>query len=263
MCYSARLGVTSALLDYYISRVPLGDWTVPIVVVAAALPMLLVERLRPGRAWPTMRGWWIRALAFTAVQAGSVFAAGKLWEPWMQTHRLWSAEALGLPASVAIGYLVHTFVYYWWHRARHEVPFLWRWVHQVHHSPRRIELVTSFYKHPIEILINGVLSSAVLYLVVGVSPLAASATMLVNGLAELFYHWNVKTPHWIGYLVQRPESHCVHHQQNVHGYNFGDLPVFDWMFGTLQNPREWDSTCGFGGDEEHRLREMLIGRDIT
>ncbi|NJS16279.1 MAG: sterol desaturase family protein, partial [Nostocaceae cyanobacterium CSU_2_110] len=38
-------------------------------------------------------------------------------------------------------YLTITLVYYLWHRARHEVDFLWRWFHQVHHSPQRIELI--------------------------------------------------------------------------------------------------------------------------
>jgi len=46
-----------------------------------------------------------------------------------------------------------------WHRARHESDFLWRWLHQVHHSPVRIEIMTTFYKHPVEQLVNGVLSS--------------------------------------------------------------------------------------------------------
>ena len=46
--------------------------------------------------------------------------------------------------------------------------------HQVHHSPQRIEIITSFYKHPFEILANSVLSSAILYLLVGVGPEAGA-----------------------------------------------------------------------------------------
>jgi sterol desaturase/sphingolipid hydroxylase (fatty acid hydroxylase superfamily) len=111
--------------------------------------------------------------------------------------------------------------------------------------------------------VNGLLSSVVLYLVVGLGPVAATYTMLLNGLAELFYHWNVKTPHWIGYVFQRPESHCVHHEEGLHRYNYGDLPVFDMMFGTFRNPREWDARCGFGGEAEHRLKEMLAGKEVV
>ena len=60
-----------------------------------------------------------------------------------------------------------TFIYYWWHRSRHEATFLWRWFHQFHHSPQRIEIITSFYKHPLELIANGILSSAILYGLVG------------------------------------------------------------------------------------------------
>ena len=27
----------------------------------------------------------------------------------------------------------------------------------------------------------------------------------------MFQHANVNTPHWLGYLIQRPESHNIHH----------------------------------------------------
>ena len=46
-----------------------------------------------------------------------------------------------LPALV--GYLAITFVYYWWHRARHQSDVLWRVLHQLHHSPARLELAAT------------------------------------------------------------------------------------------------------------------------
>jgi sterol desaturase/sphingolipid hydroxylase (fatty acid hydroxylase superfamily) len=236
---------------------------VPLLVLIAAVVMIAGERLRPGRALPKVRGWWPRAILLNLLQAGSVFLAGVTYDRWLGGHRLWSADGLGVIGGAILGYVVHTFVYYWWHRFRHDSPLLWRWVHQVHHSPQRIEVVTSFYKHPIEILVNGVLSSVVLYLAVGLGPIAATYTMLLNGLAELFYHWNVKTPHWMGYVFQRPESHCVHHQEGLHRYNYGDLPIFDMMFGTFRNPKVWDARCGFGGEAEHRLAEMLTGKEVA
>ena len=50
-----------------------------------------------------------------------------------------------------IGWFVGTFVFYWWHRLRHAGGW-WLAFHQIHHSPSRIEVLTSFYKHPLEIL---------------------------------------------------------------------------------------------------------------
>ncbi|HEU5321631.1 MAG TPA: sterol desaturase family protein [Methylomirabilota bacterium] len=237
--------------------------TIPLVVAAVALGMIVWERAAPGRPWPRVAGWWARALSLNALQAAMVFVAGAAWDGWMLRHRPWSADGLGVPAGALLGYLVVTFVYYWWHRWRHEVGWLWRWLHQVHHSPQRIEVITSFYKHPLELLANGVLSSAIVYLVVGLGPAAASTAVLLTGLAELFYHWNVRTPPWLGYLIQRPESHCVHHQEGLHAFNYADLPLWDMLFGTFRNPGAWRGRCGFGPAGEPRLLAMLRGVDVV
>ena len=235
---------------------------VALTVSVVALVMISIEVGRPGRAWPRVAGWWCRAALLNGFQALMVFAAGVAWDGWMFRHRPWSADALGAAGGAIVGYVVMTLIYYWWHRWRHEISFLWRWFHQVHHSPQRIEIITSFYKHPFELIANGMLSSGILYLLVGVEPQTAAYAVLISGLAELFYHWNVNTPHWLGYIVQRPESHCVHHQQGLHWYNFSDLPLWDMMFGTFRNPRQWEAACGLGPENEHRLVEMLGGVDL-
>jgi sterol desaturase/sphingolipid hydroxylase (fatty acid hydroxylase superfamily) len=232
------------------------------IVLGVAVVMMIVERLSGGRTWPQVRMWWLRAILLNGVQVGAVWLAGTSWNGWMSQHRLWSADGLGTTGGALLGYVVVTFIYYWWHRWRHESSFLWRWVHQVHHSPQRIEVITSFYKHPVEIVVNSLLSSAILYLGVGLGPRAASLAVLLTGLAELVYHWNIRTPHWLGYIFQRPESHCVHHQEGLHSLNYGDLPIWDMLFGTFRNPKEWNAHCGFG-PLEHRLPEMLIGVDVN
>ncbi len=229
-------------------------------VAGLGVLMFLVERIAPGRRWPGVPGWWARALLLNAVQVGAVWLAGVAWDGWMARHRPWSADGLGVVGGAVVGYLAITFVYYWWHRWRHEVPFLWRWLHQVHHSPQRIEVITSFYKHPLEIVVNSALSSAILYLGVGVGPAAASLAVALTGIAELTYHWNVRTPYWLGFVIQRPESHCIHHQDGLHSYNFADVPLWDWLFGTLRNPRRWEARCGFGPEREHHLLALLCGR---
>ena len=236
--------------------------TVAVVVIAAAIFMIGVEVAVPGREWPKVARWWWRAFLLNGVQAGSVFLAAATWDRWLPSLSLWDAARLGTTGGAALGYLVITFVYYWWHRWRHEVGFLWRWFHQVHHSPQRIEVITSFYKHPLEIVVNGVLSSAILYVLLGLGPAAASQAVLLTGVAELFYHWNVKAPYWVGYIFQRPESHCVHHQEGLHSYNYSDLPLWDIIFGTFKNPKRFATPCGFGPERELRLGEMILGVDV-
>lgn len=236
---------------------------IALIVLAVAIVMMLMERFWAGRSWPAVRGWWVRAILLNLFQVASVWIAGVAWNGWMVRHRPWSADRLGVAGGALVGYVVITLIYYWWHRWRHEVGFLWRWFHQVHHSPQRIEIITSFYKHPFEILVNSALSSAILYLIVGTGPKAASLAVLTTGLAELVYHWNVRTPHWLGYIFQRPESHCVHHQEGVHSFNYSDLPLWDMLFGTFRNPARFEARCGFGEAREQRLAEMLRGVDVS
>ena len=234
------------------------------IVFAAAISMMLVELLAPGRSWAKVKGWWLRALALNGVQAAMVFVAGVTWDIWLDGIALFDSQALfGHYGSVLFGYLAVTFIYYWWHRARHALPFLWRWVHQLHHSPQRLEIITSFYKHPVEIAFNSFLSSFILYFLCGLQPDAAVLTILITGLAELFYHWNVRTPFWLGFIFQRPESHCIHHKRGWHSQNYSDLPIWDMLFGTFHNPRRFDGDCGFTDDREARLGEMLLGRDVN
>lgn len=238
--------------------------TIILTTLSIALVMIIFEIFAPGRSWQKVSGWWTRAIALNACQVGSVFLAGMAWDKWMIGRSLWNmSEMVNIWGSAIIGYLVITFIYYWWHLARHKSYFLWRWLHQIHHSPQRLEIITSFYKHPFEIVINSILSSFILYMMLGLDPKAASLAILMTGMAELFYHWNVKTPYWLGFILQRPESHCVHHQQGVHNNNFSDLPIWDMLFGTFHNPRSFDKKCGFSDHKEAKIITMLCGFNVN
>ncbi len=239
------------------------DMLIAGIVVAAGVLMILTELAAPGRRWPKVAGWWFRAILLNCIQAATVYVSSHTWDIWLRGASIWQAELLlGVEGGAVVGYLVITFIYYWWHRARHQVPALWRIFHQMHHSPQRIEIITSFYKHPAEIIVNGMLSSAILYVLCGLGPASASLAVLLTGLAELFYHWNVRTPYWLGFIFQRPESHCIHHKMDWHRQNYADLPVWDMLFGTFHNPRRFAERCGFADLGERRIGELLRGIDI-
>jgi sterol desaturase/sphingolipid hydroxylase (fatty acid hydroxylase superfamily) len=231
-----------------------------LIVLTFGLVMLVVEHWVPGRPLERVRGWYPRAVLLNGVQAAAAYVSTAIWNQWFPQFALFHAGGFGFLPDALLGYVAITFVYYWWHRVRHENPFLWRWIHQIHHSASRLEVLTSFYKHPIEILINGALSPAILYILLGLNAESAALAFLLTGIAELFYHWNVRTPHWLGYVIQRPESHCVHHQRGRHRANYSDLPVWDMLFGTFENPRAQPGACGFGPEVEQRLGAMLVGR---
>jgi sterol desaturase/sphingolipid hydroxylase (fatty acid hydroxylase superfamily) len=236
---------------------------ISIGVFGFAIVMLFIEHRYPGREFPAVKGWLPRAICVNAFQVAAIFAAGVGWNRWMLRHQILGANRLGTTLGALVGYLALTFVFYWWHLARHRSDFLWRWLHQIHHSAERLELLTAFYKRPAEILIDSVLSSLILYSILGLGPAAASLAVALSGVGELVYHWNIRTPQWFGYFFQRPESHLIHHQAELHDYNYSDLPLWDMLFGTFRNPTEWNARCGFGAGREQHIVKMLLGVDLS
>lgn len=232
-------------------------------LIAILAACFVLERLRPGWALPQVRTWPVRVVTVNLFQLAVVLLAGVTWERWLAS---WSAfrlsDSLGAWAGGFVAYFIATFVFYWWHRWRHESDFLWRTLHQIHHSAQRIEVITSFYKHPVEMVINSIIGSLLVYTLLGLSVEAGAIYTFFTAVGEFFYHTNVRTPRWVGYLFQRPEMHRVHHELGRHRNNYGDVVWWDMLFGTYENPPEFAATCGFDGDREQRLGEMLAFRDV-
>ena len=54
-------------------------------------------------------------------------------------------------------------------------------------------------------------SESVFTSLVAYTLLGASAPAAANAVIEMFYHWNIRTPQRLGYVVQRSESLCIQH----------------------------------------------------
>ena len=223
----------------------------------------VLERALPGWPLPQVRTWPLRVLLINGVQLFVVLLAGWTWERWLSSASLFHlAEYVSPTIGGLIAYFIATFVFYWWHRWRHEYNFLWRGFHQIHHSPQRLEVITSFYKHPGEMMVNSIIGSVLVYTLLGLSLEGGAIYTLCTALGEFFYHTNIKTPRWVGFFFQRPEMHRIHHQHNRHKNNFGDLTWWDMLFGTYENPKEWVHTCGFDDAKEQQLLQMLAYKDV-
>jgi sterol desaturase/sphingolipid hydroxylase (fatty acid hydroxylase superfamily) len=234
----------------------------PWIFVAFA-GFVAVECIRPGWRMPRVPTWFARATLINGMQLAVALGAGFTWEHWLQRGSLLGVGD-ALPAWVgALGaYFVSTFVFYWWHRWRHESAWLWRHFHQIHHSARRLEVITSLYKHPLEMVANAVISAVLVYGILGLPVEAGAIYTLCTALAEFFYHANWRTSRWVGYVLQRPEMHRIHHQYDYHRSNYGDIVWWDMLFGTYENPHRWNGRCGFGSAAEGRLGAMLAFHDV-
>ena len=234
-----------------------------ILIFAAATAFLVLERMFPGRGLPVSPGWYLRAALLNGAQLGIVLLAGVTWNQWLQGPSLLHIEHAGTPALQGlVCWFAGTFVFYWWHRARHASDLLWTGLHQIHHSATRIETLTSFYKHPLEIALNSIIASTLIYVVFGASIEAAGWYNLFAALGEFYYHSNLRTPRWTGWFLQRPEHHSIHHQRDVHNFNFGDITWWDRLFGTFREAPEFSQACGFSENREIRLLDMLLFRDV-
>jgi sterol desaturase/sphingolipid hydroxylase (fatty acid hydroxylase superfamily) len=223
----------------------------------------VLERLVPGWRLPAVRTWPLRVIAVNVVQLGVVLVAGVTWERWLSGASVFHlSRHLGPWAGGFAAYFVATFVFYWWHRWRHKSDLLWRLFHQIHHSPQRLEVITSFYKHPLEMIVNSIIGSLLVYSLLGLSLEAGAVYTFFTAVGEFFYHTNVRTPRWVGYVFQRPEMHRTHHEHGRHRNNYGDFVWWDMLFGTYENPAAFRSTCGFDADKEERLGEMVAFRDV-
>jgi len=232
-----------------------------LMAVSTAL-FFMLERVFPGRALPRSEGWYPRAILLNLAQLVITLATARLWIGFFGDLSFFKLSRLHAPLLEGfVGWFVGTFAFYWWHRLRHAKGW-WLAFHQIHHSPSRIELLTSFYKHPIEILCDAVLSALVLYPLLGSSLLGAFWYNFFAGTGEYFYHANIRTPPWLRYLIQTPELHSIHHQFDVHRFNYGDIPLWDRLFGTYRDTIDFVERCGFPRGAESTLAAMLAFKDV-
>lgn len=232
--------------------------------IGALLALLIaVEFIRPARRFDETPGWRATCVAFipmiVLLSSGIPLLLARLPGDW---HFLPGSQ-LGIVGGTAVAILTSEFIVYWVHRWHHSVDFLWRWVHQLHHSAERMDVFGAAYFHPFEIIEGSIVGFFFFNVVLGLAPEATALAILWQALNGIFQHGNIKTPTWLGYFVQRPEQHGIHHQRGIHGFNYANLPLWDIVFGTFRNPTEWQGLAGFYPGSSKRLLPMLLGRDVS
>jgi len=225
---------------------------------------LITERLWPARQFPSRKGWvWIGIGFLVLIATVGTVVPLLLPGDWVAAHRWMDGTGLGVAGGAIAGYFVLSGLAYAYHRACHNVGFLWRVSHQMHHAPQRVDISSSVIFHPLEMVAQVCIQLFVTVIVLGLDPIAAALVGYIAAFYGMFQHWNVRTPKWLGYLIQRPESHCVHHRKGVHYYNYADFPLWDILFGTFRNPTNYIGECGFEDPADRRMGAMLAFADVN
>lgn len=230
---------------------------IPVIFVVA----LVIERVFPARELPRVRGWLLKGIGFFLIAGLFNGLIPPLLAAALGPYAPWSLAPLGTAAGVLIGIVATDFVAYWVHRFMHRYQPVWRWTHQMHHSAERMDMAGFAYFHPFDMAIT-IGATAVVTVLVGASAEAAMIAGFAMFAMGVLQHLNVKTPHWLGYVMQRPEGHSVHHERGVHAYNYGTLSLWDLVFGTFRNPREFSAQAGFWDGASAKVGSMLVGRDV-
>ncbi|WP_258104384.1 sterol desaturase family protein [Marinoscillum sp. MHG1-6] len=183
-------------------------------------------------------------------------------DEYLASFQLFDLSGFSLGSQIAIGLFIYQFALYLWHWSMHKSNTLWKVFHQMHHSAEKLDIPSAFYFSPMDMVGFTLLGSLVFALVIGVSPTAATVVILSLNFLSIFQHANIKTPTWLGYLIQRPEQHAIHHGRGIHGYNYSDFPVYDMIFGTFKNPEDYQGEYGFYDGGSAKVLDMISFKDI-
>ncbi len=233
-----------------------------IVIPVSFIGALVIERLFPARPLPKVRGWLWKGLAFFAFTGVVNSLVPALVAKVVGPRAPLQLQGLGTVGGAILGFAVADFIGYWLHRLMHRVPFIWRWTHQMHHSAERMDLAGMTYSHPLDTFLAFGLPGLATGLL-GLSPAAGALAGFLGYATAVIQHSNVRTPRLLGYLIQRPEQHGLHHERGVHAYNYGSLMIWDLLFGTFRNPADFPAAYGFWDGASKRMGAMILGRDVA
>lgn len=166
-------------------------------------------------------------------------------------------------AAPILAGMVGEFFYYWFHRAQHTFPIMWRF-HAVHHSLREMNGVNNNH-HFTEEIFRIPFITLPMSLLIGVHSGPVPAVILtVLGMQGQYEHSCTRFHlGWFRYVVADNRYHRIHHTINREdwGHNFGSLVSFwDIVFRTAKFPmkNEWPDVGIPGVDEPKTVKDFLF-----
>jgi sterol desaturase/sphingolipid hydroxylase (fatty acid hydroxylase superfamily) len=238
-----------------------------LAVLAWLAALFVAERLAPAAARPAEAGvqrlWRNAGLVAANALLSRWFVvpltawAAADWIDWRPTW--WSGAGALLLDLVVLDALI-----YWWHRANHRVPLLWRF-HEVHHLDRFLDTTTALRFHFGEVALSAAARAGVVVLLdMPLASVLAFETLVL--VAAIFHHSNLRLPAQLeaalARIVVTPSIHWVHHhrRQVDTDSNYATiLSVWDGLFGSRSpQPRRLGMPIGVERREEAPLGRLLL-----
>jgi sterol desaturase/sphingolipid hydroxylase (fatty acid hydroxylase superfamily) len=153
---------------------------------------------------------------------------------------------------------------YWWHRANHEIPLLWRF-HQVHHLDELLDSTSAVRFHFGEVVLSALARAGVIILLDFplTSVLLYEALLLIG---TIFHHSDARLPPGLEAALARviitPSIHWVHHHavRADTDSNYGTVFSFwDRLFRSRSRTRRWPTMpIGVEGRRERPLLRLIV-----
>ena len=234
------------------------------IVLLTLLAFLLLERLFPvARAIGGLRrvGRNLGLAGVNGVLGWAVVvplsAAASHWAP--EWRPLWLTGWLGLGFDL----LLLDLWIYWWHRANHRWPLLWRF-HEVHHLDEFLDASSALRFHSGEVLLSAFVRAVVIF--VAGMPLASVVVFeTLLAVVVMFHHSNLRLPRslerLLSYVIVTPSIHWVHHhavRADTDSNYSTVLSMWDRLFGSRSASRRVvDMAIGVEGHHEEQIAGLL------
>jgi sterol desaturase/sphingolipid hydroxylase (fatty acid hydroxylase superfamily) len=221
-------GVASDL----VAQTPIGVW-------AAAVTVWTVIEIAAGdRSSWRERGTNLFAGAVVLLSMWVMLPALSGLVRWLLAPMGWRPIVLDahLPSWVAaLAFLaLYDAAYYWFHRAQHAVPVLWR-IHAIHHSSTELTATSYARQHALEHALQTLFVLTPLLPFVALTPAGFAWVALLGAFVQFGAHSNLRFS--LGLWLISPRLHRVHHAacSEDSGSNFASfLPLYDRVFGTYR-----------------------------
>ena len=205
------------------------------------------------------------ALLLSVLLGGMIVSAYHAFE----LHRFGLLPRLGIDSwwNVILSVVMLDGVTYFWHRAYHGLPLLWR-MHRTHHTDRDVDVTTSGRFHLLEMVLSAVFRLGVIA-AWGASVASVVIFEIVFGLLNQLEHSNLRIPEpfetWLRWVVVTPDMHRIHHSQLAEHTNSNYSTIFSWwdrLFGTYRFGASQQALT-LGLPEYARTADVTFGKVLS
>lgn len=152
---------------------------------------------------------------------------------WLHQFALFNIELTAI--SLLAGFILQDFLYYWFHRASHNIHYFWL-SHVVHHSSKHMNFTTAF-RQSVLYPLTGMWLFWMPMILLGFSPELVFAIVAINLAYQFFVHTQtIGNLGWIEHILNTPTHHRIHHAINgpyIDKNYAGVLIIWDKLFGTF------------------------------